>query len=651
MAFDEQGQAATVRAQGRDLRARLPDPHGGARLPAPGHHLRPEHPHGRDRHRGAQRLRGRASSRPRAGSRRTLPRRQGERRRQQHLVLVPRQQRRARGDALGVPVPRDPGRHGHGHRQRRPARGLRGDPEGPAGAGRGRAAQPPARRHRAAGRVRGLREDSGARPSVEDEAWRQGTVEERLRHALVKGIADYIEADTEEARAKYGRPLAVIEGPLMDGMNVVGDLFGSGRMFLPQVVKSARVMKKAVAYLQPFMEAEKAGGRRSAPRAQVVMATVKGDVHDIGKNIVGVVLACNNYEVVDLGVMVPARDDPAHGARARGRPDRPVSGLITPSLEEMVHVARRDGAAGLHAAAAHRRRHHQQGAHGREDRARLQRGRWCTCWTPRARWASWAASRARSSAPTLDEEEPREQDAPARGSTRRRTPRGRCSRSRRRAGAARRSTGASYAPPRPAFTGRAHLGARAAGRDRAAHRLVAVLRDLGAARHLSRASSRTRCGGRARRSCSTTRRRCWTRSWTASSCGAGRRTASSRRTRPGDDIELYADESRGRRPRHAPHAAPAERAAGRPAAAGAGRLRGARARRACATTWAPSRSPTGTGWTRWSRRFEREHDDYNAIMAKALADRLAEALAELLHQRARAGVGLRPGRAPDAPRS
>ena len=173
---------------------------------------------------------------------------------------------------------------------------------------------------------------------VEDRAWRQAPVEERLRHALVQGITDFIEEDTEEARAKYGRPLAVIEGPLMDGMSVVGDLFGSGRMFLPQVVKSARVMKKAVAYLQPYMEAEKAAGGRSA-EGRIVMATVKGDVHDIGKNIVGVVLACNNYEVVDLGVMVSA-DKILQAARDVGADMIGLSGLITPSLEEMVLVAR-----------------------------------------------------------------------------------------------------------------------------------------------------------------------------------------------------------------------------------------------------------------------------------------------------------------------
>ena len=146
----------------------------------------------------------------------------------------------------------------------------------------------------------------------------QGTVEERLSHALVKGIVDFIDLDTEEARQRYGKPLAVIEGPLMAGMNVVGDLFGSGKMFLPQVVKSARVMKKAVAYLLPFMEAEKqaaaAAGQAIHAQGKVLMATVKGDVHDIGKNIVGVVLGCNNYEVIDLGVMVPCEKILADGA-------------------------------------------------------------------------------------------------------------------------------------------------------------------------------------------------------------------------------------------------------------------------------------------------------------------------------------------------
>ena len=181
--------------------------------------------------------------------------------------------------------------------------------------------------------------------TVEDE-WRNGTVEQRLEHALVKGIVDYIEQDTEEARRKYGKPLAVIEGPLMGGMNAVGDLFGSGKMFLPQVVKSARVMKKAVAYLQPFMEADKsATGVKH--RGKILLATVKGDVHDIGKNIVGVVLHCNNYEVIDLGVMVPCEKILA-AAREQHPDVIGLSGLITPSLDEMAHVARELEREGLH---------------------------------------------------------------------------------------------------------------------------------------------------------------------------------------------------------------------------------------------------------------------------------------------------------------
>src|SRR5213079_586338 len=171
---------------------------------------------------------------------------------------------------------------------------------------------------------------------VKDEAWRADPVEERLKHALVKGITDHIDIDTEEARQKCKRPLEVIEGPLMAGMSVVGDLFGSGKMFLPQVVKSARVMKKAVAYLMPFMEAEKSADAK--PQGRIVMATVKGDVHDIGKNIVGVVLQCNNYDVIDLGVMVPAAKI-LETAREKKADAIGLSGLITPSLDEMVHVA------------------------------------------------------------------------------------------------------------------------------------------------------------------------------------------------------------------------------------------------------------------------------------------------------------------------
>jgi 5-methyltetrahydrofolate--homocysteine methyltransferase len=184
----------------------------------------------------------------------------------------------------------------------------------------------------------------GARRAEADLSWREAPVAERLSYALVHGIADYVEDDTEEARQQADRPLNVIEGPLMDGMKIVGDLFGSGKMFLPQVVKSARVMKRAVGYLEPFMDAESAadGGSKAAGRprgnGKVVLATVKGDVHDIGKNIVGVVLGCNNYEVIDLGVMVPAATI-LDTATAEGADIVGLSGLITPSLDEMVNVA------------------------------------------------------------------------------------------------------------------------------------------------------------------------------------------------------------------------------------------------------------------------------------------------------------------------
>ncbi len=191
---------------------------------------------------------------------------------------------------------------------------------------------------------------SKGKVEVKDEAWRNASVEERLKHSLVNGITDYIDADTEEARQKYPKPLDVIEGPLMDGMNVVGDLFGSGKMFLPQVVKSARVMKKSVAILTPYIEAEKEKRRlahieagtineEGAGAPKVLLATVKGDVHDIGKNIVGVVLGCNGYDIVDLGVMVPA-DKILETAQKENADIIGLSGLITPSLDEMVHVAR-----------------------------------------------------------------------------------------------------------------------------------------------------------------------------------------------------------------------------------------------------------------------------------------------------------------------
>ena len=222
---------------------------------------------------------------------------------------------------------------------------------------------------------------TGPVPAEPGSAWRSLSVEERLKHALVKGIDAFVEADTEEARrdaAKYPRPLDIIEGPLMDGMRVVGDLFGAGKMFLPQVVKSARVMKKSVAYLTPFMEEEKrrlvAAGGQPRPNGRIVMATVKGDVHDIGKNIVGVVLACNNYEVIDLGVMTPAQKILAAAREkpgGRDRPERPHHPLAR--RDGPRRAGNEEGRAGD--AAAHRRGHHQRRPHRGQDCAGVSAGR------------------------------------------------------------------------------------------------------------------------------------------------------------------------------------------------------------------------------------------------------------------------------------
>ena len=201
--------------------------------------------------------------------------------------------------------------------------------------------------------------------------WRSWDVDRRLEHSLVNGITEFIEDDVEEARQRLSRAVDVIEGSLMNGMNTVGDLFGAGKMFLPQVVKSARVMKQAVAYLTPFIEAE--GGEDAGSKAgTVLLATVKGDVHDIGKNIVGVVLGCSNYEIIDLGVMVPVADDPRHRPRTQRRrdravrPDHPVARRDGPR-------GRRDGAHGIRGAAADRWRHHEPPPHEPADRSRLPR--------------------------------------------------------------------------------------------------------------------------------------------------------------------------------------------------------------------------------------------------------------------------------------
>ena len=333
-----------------------------------------------------------------------------------------------------------------------------------------------------------------------DLAWREWPVEKRLSHALVHGITDFIEADTEEARQKAERPLHVIEGPLMAGMNVVGDLFGSGKMFLPQVVKSARVMKQAVAYLMPFMEEEKAerrlagGAAERSSNGKIVMATVKGDVHDIGKNIVGVVLQCNNYEVIDLGVMVPAAKilETAQKEKRRHhralRPDHAVARRDVPCRG-------RDGAAGLRAAAADRRRDHEPRAHGGEDPSELPARPDGLCHRREPRGRRGAEPDVGEGAAGLRRRHPagirahRDRACARRGEQAAAVARGR----------ARQCAQARLVGELPAAAAELprHAGARRLSDRRAdrLHRLVAVLRDLGADRKIPRDPRRRQVRG------------------------------------------------------------------------------------------------------------------------------------------------------------
>jgi 5-methyltetrahydrofolate--homocysteine methyltransferase len=468
------------------------------------------------------------------------------------------------------------------------------------------------------------------RVAVEEGAWRAGTVEERLSHALVNGIVDHIETDTEEARQKYGRPLAVIEGPLMDGMNVVGDLFGSGRMFLPQVVKSARVMKKAVAHLTPFLEAEKkaAGGQRAA--ARIVMATVKGDVHDIGKNIVGVVLACNNYEVVDLGVMVPA-DTILRTAREQDADMIGLSGLITPSLDEMVHVASEMEREGFKVPLL------IGGATTSRAHTAVKVAPAYSAPVVHVLDASRAVGvvgqlRGAGLRERFAEENRREQERlreqhrkkvadrallPLEAARRRRTP----------------VDWKSYAPPRPSFLGTRLLASVPL------EEIVpfidwspffATWEMTGTYPRIFENPTR---GPEARKLFDDAQR-------LLDTIVRGRLLVARAvfgffpANAVGDDIEVYADETRARpaailhtlrqqtaRPDGLPHQALADFVA--PKDAGLADYVGGFAVTA------------GHGTAELVTRFERDHDDYQAIMAKALADRLAEALAEKVHKVAR----------------
>ena len=473
---------------------------------------------------------------------------------------------------------------------------------------------------------------AGEKEQAKEDEWRRGSVEERLKHALVRGLDAHVEPDTEEARQKYGRPLLVIEGPLMDGMNVVGDLFGAGKMFLPQVVKSARVMKKAVAYLTPYLEAEKqASGARS--EAKVVMATVKGDVHDIGKNIVGVVLGCNNYEVVDLGVMVPA-DRILAAAREHGADVVGLSGLITPSLEEMVHVAREMDRQGftlplLIGGATTSRAHtavriapaykgpvvHVQDASRAVGVVSQLKGD--------ARAAFDAANRAEQERLRKEHDARRQETKllPIEEARRRRT----------------RIEWSSYEPPRPSF-----VGARLV--DRLPLREIAELVDWSpffAAWQLRgtypRIFENPEWGARARELFDDAQRMLGRLLDEDALRGRGAYGFFPANA-VGDDVEIYADEERRgrlgtlhtlRQQADKGEAEPDQALADFVVPKAEGRV-----------DWIGAFAvTTGLGVDELVAAHEKDHDDYSAIMAKALADRLAEAAAEWLHRRARADWG------------
>ena len=475
---------------------------------------------------------------------------------------------------------------------------------------------------------------AGKEHKAADLAWREWPVEKRLAHALVHGVTDFIVEDTEAARQSADRALSVIEGPLMDGMNVVGDLFGSGKMFLPQVVKSARVMKQAVAHLMPFMEAEKlarGGTDQQSSAGKILLATVKGDVHDIGKNIVGVVLQCNNYEVIDLGVMVPAAKI-LETAKAENCDIVGLSGLITPSLDEMCHVAaemeRQNFDLPLMIGGATTSRVHTavkinpnykrgqtvyvtdasravgvaQALMGRDSRKKYVDD-------TRAEYARIAATHARA-----QDDKKRLSLKDARGN-------------------ALKLDWASHAPPAPTFLGSRVIDDISDRRADRLHRLVAVLHHLGAGRKIPgdpRRQDRRRGGALALR-----RRAEDAEADRRQGLVQGRRL---RRLLAGEFIgrrhcQVFGDASRGKADRDPAHAAPAARAARGPRQCGARRFR--RAAKGRADHIGAFVVTAGIGEDEVADRFKNANDDYSSIMVKALADRLAEAFAERLHQKVR----------------
>ena len=465
-----------------------------------------------------------------------------------------------------------------------------------------------------------------------DLAWRSWPVGKRLSHALVHGITDFITVDTEEARADAKRPLDVIEGPLMDGMNVVGDLFGSGKMFLPQVVKSARVMKQAVAYLMPFMEDEKSANDKgqSNSAGKILLATVKGDVHDIGKNIVGVVLQCNNYEVIDLGVMVPAAKI-LETARELQVDIIGLSGLITPSLDEMCHVAaemeRQNFELPLLIGGATTSRVHTavkihpnyqkgQAVYVTDASRAVGVAQALMSKDARAAYVENTRDRIRADRSRPCARAGRQEAADA------------CRCARQRAGA-RPGTAGCVPAAIPRHPGVRELSAGEAGR---LHRLDAVLPDLGTDRPLSGDPARReirRSGALAVRRCAAMLKQIVDEKWIQASAVIGFWPAA----REGDDVRVF-DETgdtqiatlHGLRQQIArrdgrPNVSIADFVA--PKADGVIDHVGAFAVTA------------GIGEDVIAERFKRANDDYSAIMMSALADRLAEAFAEHLHQRVR----------------
>ncbi len=466
-----------------------------------------------------------------------------------------------------------------------------------------------------------------------DAAWREAHVEARLEYALVNGVTEFIDADVEEARQRSSRALDVIEGPLMAGMNKVGDLFGAGKMFLPQVVKSARVMKAAVAYLLPFIEAGKAEGDTRKNAGKILLATVKGDVHDIGKNIVGVVLACNNFEIVDLGVMVPAArilDE----AKKQKVDIIGLSGLITPSLDEMAFLASEMQREGfdiplLIGGATTSRVHTAV-----KIAPNYRKGRRFMSLTPAAP-SAWRNRCSASDKAAYQAQIARRIRACRRGPCeggKRQAARAAGARARKTRA---RSTGPTYAPPRPTFTGTRVLSST---RCRGAHplyRLDALLPDLGAEGPLSRKFSKTKNRARRRKAlfddAQAMLKRIVDERWFNPKAVLGFWPANA----VGDDIALFTGESRRRK-----------------AGDACTRLRQQLARHdgkpnvALADFVAPQDSgkadyigafvvTAGPEEKKIAEKFATANDDYGSIMVKALADRLAEAFAEYLHERVR----------------